>query len=71
MTSPESELRIAIETKIAFLERTVDDLNEVLLAQGRDLEAIEARLARLEGRLRDERPPQEPRDLADDRPPHY
>jgi len=67
-----SELRNALESKIAFLERTVDDLNDVILAQASALDDLARRLARLEARLC------EVQDAAggeidplEERPPHY
>jgi len=64
--------RIELESKIAFLERTLEELNEVILDQGRSIEALERRLALLESRGSAETDAEGgPRDLADDRPPHY
>lgn len=67
-----TEARIALESKLAFLERTVDDLNDVILDQARSFEALEARLAKLEARLHDAHNAEggEPDPLAE-RPPHY
>ncbi len=64
--------RVALESKIAFLEHTVDELGEVVLDQGRNLEQLLQRLVRIEARLRegvgavgDEGDPLE------ERPPHH
>ncbi|MCB9915148.1 MAG: SlyX family protein [Planctomycetes bacterium] len=57
-----------LEMKLAFLERTVEDLHEVLLAQGAELQRLRERLTRLEARGErggDEVGPQH------DPPPHY
>jgi SlyX protein len=62
----------AVESKIAFLERTVDDLSDVLLDQGKALEALGARLAKLEARLFDAQNVEDgPSDPYEERPPHY
>ncbi len=67
-----SETRIAVESKIAFLERTVDDLNDVILTQGKSLDALEARLAKLEARLHDVQNAEGGEvDPLEERPPHY
>ena len=67
-----SKSRMVIETKIAFLERTVDDLSDVLLDQGRGMEALEARLAKLEARLSDfQNAEGGESDPLEERPPHY
>lgn len=64
--------RVELESKVAFLERTVEDLNEVILAQGSALDDLERRLAVLELRQGAgqelESPPTDP---MDERPPHY
>ena len=60
------------ESKIAFLERTVDHLNEAILAQGKTLNELGARLAKLEARLLDVQNAEGGDvDLLDERPPHY
>ncbi len=67
-----SETRIAVESKIAFLERTVDDLNDVILAQGKSLDALEARLVKLEARLHGVQNAEGGEvDPLEERPPHY
>lgn len=69
----ERENRVELESKIAFLEHTLDTLNDVVVSQGRSLEALERKLALLESRVRSRESgeAEEPRDLADDKPPHY
>ena len=68
--------RIAdIEAKLAFLERTVEDLSTVVLDQGRELEALRRRLERSEAlaaaRSAAGGPEEAPGDPALERPPHY
>jgi SlyX protein len=67
-----SDDRVELESKIAFLERTVDDLNDVILEQGKSLEELGRRLAKLEGRI-DPGGDSESGDgdLDAQRPPHY
>jgi len=64
--------RIELEEKAAFLERTVEELSDVVLAQGSTIEALERRLDRLEGRLAVAlQAAGEESDPLDERPPHY
>lgn len=61
-----------LESKITFLEHTVDALNGALLDQSREFELLEARLERLERRLELLTSAGEPEgDPLDERPPHY
>lgn len=59
---------VLLETKVAYYEKTNQDLNEVVIAQGRELDALRLRLQSLERQLRTldegESMPHEP-------PPHY
>lgn len=67
-----SDTRIEVESKIAFIERAVDDLNDVILDQARSFEALEARLAKLEARLHEVDHSQGGEfDPLEERPPHY
>ena len=67
-----SEFQVELETKIAFLERTCEELGEVILDQGRTLEALIQRLSRLEARASAGQETQdEELSLKDQRPPHY
>lgn len=59
---------VDLEVKIAYLEKTMDDLNEVVVMQARQLEVFERRVRQLE-RLRQEEA--EPNTLPHERPPHY
>ncbi|MFT5288166.1 MAG: SlyX protein [Planctomycetota bacterium] len=70
--SAEQDARIALETKVMFLEDTVDALHEVVLAQGKSLELLNKRFEDMKTRLvaaADQEAEQ--RTLEDDRPPHY
>jgi SlyX protein len=67
--SPELE---ELQVKIAFLERTLEELNEVVLEQGRSLETLQGKIALLESRAAAAAEgATEERDLLDERPPHY
>jgi len=67
-----SESQVELETKIAFLERTCEELGEVILGQGNALEALSLRVQRMEARA-SAGPDggEEEESLADQRPPHY
>ncbi len=63
---------VELETKIAFLERTCEDLGDVILDQGRAIDALVQRVGRVEARAAaglesgsDEE------SLSDQVPPHY
>ena len=66
--SPE---QVELETKIGFLEHTLDELNDVILDQGRAIEALTERIAQLERRSDGGGDDASSSDLADHRPPHY
>lgn len=67
-----NERQVELESKIAFLERTVDDLNEVVLSQGAALEELGRQLVRLEQRVRAGQGGEGPEgDPLEERPPHY
>ncbi len=57
-----------LEMRLAYQERTITDLNDVITAQWKKIEALERQLLRLDEELRDidsmEAPPNQ-------KPPHY
>lgn len=55
------------------LQRDFNHLNEVVVKQRHQIEVLEKKLERLEGRLRQMEPEDavRPFDLFEDRPPHY
>jgi len=64
--------RVEFEVKTAFLERTVDTLNEVVIEQGRTLEALVRRVAELEGMVKGQTGGTgDGPDPLEERPPHY
>lgn len=61
-----------LEIRYTHLQRTTDQMHEVLLEQGKQIDALTRKLTLLIGRMdalseRDV----EPRSLEDDKPPHY
>ena len=56
-----------LETRVAHQEKTISDLNEMVLAQWRKIEALERQLAR----MNDEMQNMESGPVPVDRPPHY
>ena len=62
--------RVDFEAKVAFLERAVEVLNQVVQEQGRSMHELQERFAKLEGKLEDQSTgaPMRPHD---DPPPHY
>ncbi len=68
----DSERQVELESKIAFLERSCEELGEVILDQARSLEQLTLRLARLGARAAAaQEPGEDAESLADQRPPHY
>ena len=66
-----SESLDRIEIKIAFLEKANAELSDVVYRQGKEIEALQARLAELTAMLeavQDAAPPDPP---LDEPPPHY
>ncbi len=61
------------QERITYLERTVDQLNEVVVALNRKVELFEARLGRIRDEIRRVEQPDEAPEPADDPqvPPHY
>lgn len=70
MDTPDPRL-VDLESKLAFLERTLELLDEVVREQDQRLEAFERRLAELGERFSKAEGEAEERDPADERPPHY
>ena len=69
-SNPPPDRLYALEERISFQQKTIDDLHEVVLGQQRQLEAIERELVRLTtalGRLSE----LSRGDLPHEKPPHY
>lgn len=62
-----NERFVSIETKIAYQEKLILELNEVLLERGREIDKLTRRLDSLE-KLAREGTPENP---GHERPPHY
>ena len=65
---PTSERFVSLEVKLAYLEKTSDELNEVVTAQARIIDELQKRLDLLERHVR---ATTEPREFPHERPPHY
>ena len=67
-----TEVRLErIESVLAHLQHDVESLNASLLNQYRRMQEFESRFVRLESELQVESDPNERRDAASERPPHY
>lgn len=62
---------VDIETKIAFQERTIKELNEVVYEQQKQIDHLHAACRRLELKIRESADTQQERDIIDEKPPHY
>ncbi len=60
-----------LELRLAYLERTTQELGDVLYRQQRELELLRERLAACERTLATRDGPAAAGSAADERPPHY
>lgn len=60
-----------LEVRLAYLERTTQELGDVLYRQQRELELLRERLAACERTLAARDGPTASGSAADERPPHY
>ncbi|MDD3118979.1 MAG: SlyX family protein [Victivallales bacterium] len=61
-----ADLESPRETALAFLERRVEQLNEVMVAQQHDIAVLNQKIEQLQAQLRNMR-----EDAVERRPPHY
>jgi SlyX protein len=57
-----------VESKIAFLERSIAELSDVVFRQHQEIQALEAKLKALKERMEDT---SADRVIVQERPPHY
>ncbi len=63
---------VRLETVVTHLEQTIQDLDQVVLRQSKELEAAKSRIELLTSQLAQAREPAEaPRRPEDEKPPHY
>jgi SlyX protein len=67
--SMSDEKHIELETKIAFLEQSINELSDVLYTQQQTLDALQQNMAQISGKLRDTA--EQAEQPADSKPPHY
>lgn len=67
MSDTDKERFVSIETKIAYQEKLIAELNEVLLERGQEIDKLTRRLDSLEKLARDGAP----ENPGHERPPHY
>lgn len=60
-----------IQTKIAFLERAVSELSDVVFRQHQEIQALETKLKAISDRLSGAQSDENPRPPEQERPPHY
>jgi SlyX protein len=68
--APEDRL-VALESLVTHLERDLGTLNSVLLEQRQEIESLKRLISRLDERVTRLAEEEEPRDPAEERPPHY
>ncbi|MGE5192044.1 MAG: SlyX family protein [Deltaproteobacteria bacterium] len=67
----QDERLVAVELLVTHLERDLGTLNSVLLEQQKEIESLKRLIGRLDDRVTSLTEPEEPRDLREERPPHY
>jgi SlyX protein len=60
-----------VEIKIAYLERAMAELSDVVFRQQREIQALEALIEQLRERFEAAQTPEGPASLEQERPPHY
>lgn len=60
-----------LELKITFLEKANAELSDVVLAQQRQIDALQARLTQLVSRMEASRDSERAYTLEEEKPPHY
>jgi uncharacterized coiled-coil protein SlyX len=60
-----------MQSKIAFLERAVSELSDVVFRQHKEIQAVEAKLKAVSDRLDSAQSDEALRPLEQERPPHY
>jgi uncharacterized coiled-coil protein SlyX len=60
-----------MQIKLAFLERAVSELSDVVVRQHKEIQAVEAKLKAVSDRLDSAQSDQDVRPLEQERPPHY
>ncbi len=60
-----------VQTKIAYLERAVSELSDVIFRQHQEIDSLQARLKAVSDRLSGIQGEEGPRPPEQERPPHY
>jgi uncharacterized coiled-coil protein SlyX len=68
---PREERLVALELLVTHLERDLGALNSALLDQQKQIDSLKRKISRLEERLTQIPDDGGPRELGDERPPHY
>jgi SlyX protein len=70
LTGAQQDSLERVQIKIANLEQAMNELSDAVFRQHKEIQALEAQLKGLKERLSGA-PPDEPRTLEQERPPHY
>ncbi|MGE0484508.1 MAG: SlyX family protein [Gammaproteobacteria bacterium] len=60
-----------LELRLAWLERTAEELGDIVYCQQREIDLLRERLAQAERALAARPGAERPTDAAEERPPHY
>jgi uncharacterized coiled-coil protein SlyX len=70
-SDPRDERLVALELLVTHLESDLGALNSALLAQQKQIDALRGVINRLESRVTQRVDEDDPRELKEERPPHY
>ena len=70
-SSPLADRVLELEMLVTHLQRDLETLNSVVLDQQKQLDALRLRISKLDHRLTGLAEGDEPRNLLEERPPHY
>ena len=70
MTAIQDDPLEGVQTKIAYLERSIAELSDAVFRQHQDIQSLAAQLKAITERMVGT-PSDEPRTLEQERPPHY
>jgi SlyX protein len=70
MTESETKI-IEIETKLAFAEESIEQLNDVIIAQQKAIDTLQRQLQQLNAKVEEESQHWQQNNPVDETPPHY
>ena len=69
--SDTSKKIIEIETKIAFQEETIEQLNEIIIEQQKAIDKLQLQLLQINSKIKEQDQWSHENSIIDEKPPHY